>query len=47
MRRSAFKLVPNSGAVEALLLMADPQRWVTGAKTSIRTGGQKLCYENA
>ena len=27
MRRSAFRLVPHSGAVDALLLMAHPQRW--------------------
>ena len=27
MRRSAFRLVPHSGAVGALLLMAHPQRW--------------------
>ncbi len=27
--------------------VADAWRWVTEAKTSIRVGGQKLCYENA
>jgi hypothetical protein len=27
MRRSAFRLVSRSGAVDALLLMAHPQHW--------------------
>jgi hypothetical protein len=27
--------------------IAQFRRWVTGAKTFIRTGGQKLCYESA
>ena len=37
MRRSAFTFVPNSGAVDALLLMAHPVRWTNDMIAHPRT----------